>query len=455
MQQYWGKWCVIVVMWSCMGTLTAQTPQVIRRSVVENAYIPWDLEWWGPDTLLYTQRNGLVQRAALSTNQLKTLFTIDTVAELQHAGLMGMAMHPQWPDTPAVFITYTYYNAVFDVFLRLERLRYEAGTDTLVREQVIIERIPAASTTTGARVVASTDGYLYLSVGTINLGVVAQDSAALNGKILRFHLDGSIPPDNPIAGSPVYTLGHRNVQGLALSPDGTLYASEHGNFSNDELNILRNGRNYGWPEISGFCNGQPACQTLNLVDPLYVWSSPIAPCGLAYQARSNGANVLLLTSLVGEALYRLELSNDGTQVIKEDALLKGQIGRIRDVLVAPNGQVFVSTSNRDNVQSPTMNDDQIYEVFVIPVPVEAAVNQQMVISHQQQRLRINYQPGFLPGTSLKVVNNLGQVLHEATLPFGQTDWQMPFHPGAGTYHVLLYQQSSLHLIQTLILHHDK
>lgn len=443
-----------VLLFGTIRSGKAQSPEVLINSVVQEAYIPWDLAWWGEDTLLFSQRNGLIQRSALQTNTTKTLYTVPDVAELQHAGLMGMVLHPQWPDSSAIFITYTYYTPQFDVLLRVERLKYDAIQDSLIPAGSLVEGIPGASTTTGARLLATDDGYLFLSVGDINLGSVSQDLQSPNGKIHRFHLDGSIPLDNPFPNNSVYSLGHRNVQGLAISPMGQLYASEHGNFSNDEVNLIVAGGNYGWPEVSGPCNGQPICQNSSIKNPLYTWSSPIAPCGLAYKSRTEGG-VMFMTGLAGKSLYQLTLNPTGTEIISVDTLLTDQMGRIRDVLVSPNGRVFVSTSNRDGLQAPQPLDDQIFEVFVIPVGLEPVLSpQQRVLVHLHQRqLTLQVPKGIGAQFHAQLINQHGKIVWQAELPSGDPTVQYPLSTlVSGVYYLSIYSQNHLYQTEPLILH---
>ncbi|MCI4670896.1 MAG: PQQ-dependent sugar dehydrogenase [Bacteroidia bacterium] len=344
-------------------SLIAQNVAVNAQSVAKNLFIPWDLEYWGNDTLIFTQKSGEIIRLDIQNEKLDTLFVIEGVAELQHSGLMGMALHPNWPSEKEIFVAYAFYDAQFQVLIRLEKMMFDPSKDSLASSSILLDSIPGAATTTGARVITSGE-HVYLSTGDINLGTVSQDTNSLNGKILRLHLDGSIPNDNPISGSPIWTLGHRNPQGLAISPEGNFFSCEHGASANDEINLIEKGRNYGWPEVSGFCNGEPACQALNLVDPLNTWSPPIAPCGLAYVDNSQVLdNGLLMAGLRGTALYWVKLNAAQSGIDKIDTLLPTSIGRIRDVLVTGDNRIFISTSNVESQNPVSSEDDQIFELF--------------------------------------------------------------------------------------------
>ena len=186
----------------------------------------------------------------------------------------------------------------------------------------------------------------------------------------RDTLSGAMAPGNPLGGY-VYTMGHRNPQGLVFAPDGTLYSTEHGPGDNDELNRIEAGRNYGWPDVRGACDGdagpneRPFCVANNVVEPLAMWTPTIAPSGIDYY---NGTlypgwrGSLLFTTLKGEALYRMQLSADGRSVVSQQRLLEGSYGRLRDVLVGPDGSVYLATSNKDGRGSPRADDDRILRV---------------------------------------------------------------------------------------------
>lgn len=350
--------------------LQGQTPEVTFETISygEGLYIPWDLEWMGENQILFTERNGLVKRLTLSAKETKTLFTFPQVAEELHSGLLGMALHPSWPDSTGVFVAYNYYDASFKIFMRLLRLDYDASNDTLTLTDTLYENITAGSSTTGGALISDPAGYLYLSVGDLDLGTVSQDSSSLNGKILRLSLDGSIPEDNPIEGSPIWSMGHRNPQGLALGKDGDFYSCEHGTFNNDELNIIQSGANYGWPFVSGVCppNQQADCIEQNFADPILAWTPPIAPAGMAYYNSDffpEWKNSLLLASLREEALVWVKLDSTSKTIQEQKIYLKEELGRIRSVMVNPEGHVFIATSNRDSRGIPRAGDDKIIGVF--------------------------------------------------------------------------------------------
>jgi glucose/arabinose dehydrogenase len=192
----------------------------------------------------------------------------------------------------------------------------------------------------------------------------------LAGKILRLTLTGAPAPGNPLGGY-LYSLGHRNPQGLVFAPDGSLYSTEHGPSDNDELNRIEGGRNYGWPDVRGACDGDAGpnerafCQANNVAEPLVTWTPTIAPSGMDYYNATlipGWRGSLLFTSLKGEALYGVQLAPDGLRIVSQQKMFEGVYGRMRDVLVAPDGSVYLATSNKDGRGTPRSGDDRILRI---------------------------------------------------------------------------------------------
>jgi glucose/arabinose dehydrogenase len=234
----------------------------------------------------------------------------------------------------------------------------------------LLSDIPGAGNHNGSRIAVGPDQLLYVSTGDASNEQLPQNRNSVAGKILRLNLDGTAASGNTLGGA-LYSLGHRNPQGLVFGPNGFLYSTEHGPGDNDELNRIEVGRNYGWPTVRGKCDGDagtgeiPFCQANNVVEPLANWSPTIAPSGLAYYDATLIAGwrgSLLFTTLKGAALYRMQLSGDGRSVTSQEKLFEGQYGRLRDVLIAPTGVVYMGTSNRDGRGSPAGQDDRILVV---------------------------------------------------------------------------------------------
>jgi glucose/arabinose dehydrogenase len=219
----------------------------------------------------------------------------------------------------------------------------------------ILTGIPSNAYHDGGRIKFGPDGMLYVSTGDAGESGNSQDRNSLGGKILRIEPDGSIPPDNPFPGNPVYSYGHRNVEGLAWDSEGQLYASEFGASTWDEVNRIEAGQNYGWPAVEG-----RGGEDQGYVDPITVWpTSEASPSGaeiMVEGAIPQWEGDLFVAALRGERLWRLEL-NDSGEVVHREKLLDGEVGRVRDVIQAPDGSLWISTSNHDSYGSPLSEQD--------------------------------------------------------------------------------------------------
>ncbi len=316
--------------------------------VVGGLEVPWALAFATDGRLFITERPGrirIVANGRLAPQPLATL----PVAARGEGGLMGLALDPEFAKTGRMFVCYT-MSKRGSLVNRLVVLTLREGRAE--DERVLVDDIPGATVHDGCRVKFGPDGKLYVTTGDAAEPRLAQRLDSLAGKILRLNADGSVPADNPFPGSPVYTLGHRNPQGLAWDAAGRLFASEHGPSGfpggHDELNLIRAGRNYGWPEVYG--RGGQA----NFEDPvLESGSRTWAPSGMAITG-----GVAYIAALRGQQLLRVGLAADGA-VTGMSALLEGTYGRLRDVVVGPDGALYVATSNRNGRGSPGRDDDRI------------------------------------------------------------------------------------------------
>ena len=319
------------------------------RVLADNLRLPWEI-LWGPDNHIWmTERGGHISRVNPATGAVSPLLTINDVVEQGEGGLLGMALHPDFNANPQVFISYNYDNGGY----KEKIVRYNYSNGSLTNAVTILENIAGARNHNGCRLVFGPDKKLYISTGDAENQSSAQSTSSLNGKILRIETDGSIPSDNPIAGSAIWSLGHRNAQGLVWH-NNILYSSEHGPSNDDEINIIQKGRNYGWPNVHGLCNTsaeQTFCAANNVVEPLQVWTPTIATCGLEFYDKDRipqWKNSLLLCTLKGSTLYQLELNNTGTSITNTVSFLANKYGRLRDVCISPEGKVYVCTSNANN-----------------------------------------------------------------------------------------------------------
>ena len=334
------------------------------RDVATGLDTPWEI-LWGPDNRLWvTERDGRVSTIDPASGEKKLLLTIGEVAQEGESGLMGMALDPDFDDNPFVYLAYTYRSGG-GLMVKIVRYRYTG--QTLSEPRTIRDGIQGNVIHDGCRLAFASDKTLFITTGDAASASLAQQSESLNGKILRINSDGSIPSDNPRSGSPVWALGIRNAQGLVFAPDGALYISDHGPSNDDEINVIRKGANYGWPAVEGPCNTaaeQKFCTSNDVVEPIAHWGATIAVCGLDYyghDAIPDWSNSLLLVSLKGRKLVQLQLDGNGGIAAQKDYFSR-DFGRLRDLCVAPDGRVFLATSNRDGRGDPGSRDDRIIEI---------------------------------------------------------------------------------------------
>jgi glucose/arabinose dehydrogenase len=343
-----------------------EQPGFTVATVVGSLDTPWDLAW-GPDGMIwFSERGGRISRLDPSSGRRTTAGTLN-VRESGEAGLMGIAFHPDFAREPWVYAMHT-NGGIIRNSNRLVRMRWNGRT--LADPETLMDGIPAGGIHDGSRIVVGPDRMLYVSTGDAGSANDAQDRRSLGGKILRLTLEGRPAPGNPF-GDAVWSYGHRNPQGLVFHPTtGVLYETEHGPGDNDEVNIVRRGANYGWPDVHGRCDddvGQERgfCREHAIVEPIAIWTPTIAPTGADFYMSDRipgWRGSLLFTSLRAGTLWRLTLSADGTRVTNMERLFVERFGRLRDVLVVPNGDVYLATSNRDGRGSPDRDDDRIIRI---------------------------------------------------------------------------------------------
>ncbi len=367
----------------CVGfstaQLQAQTTIVALDStylhvttVAEDLHVPWEIIW-GPDDFIWmTERDGSVSRLNPETGDQQILLELSDCYEYSESGLLGMALHPDFDSSPYVYLVYNYN----DGDNKEKLVRYTYTGDALEDEFLLLGEITCNSFSgnhSGSRLLILPDETLLMTTGDYYNDEVAQEIDELNGKVLRMNLDGTVPADNPITGSLVYSWGHRNAQGLVLADNGIIYSSEHGPNTNDEFNIIEPNRNYGWPQIEGYCDTGPEsvfCEENNVKEPLLAWTPTIAVCGIDYYnhpAIPELAHTILQCNLKEPAFIGLHLDQSGESILDETSIIPEEFGRMRDVCVAPNGDIYVATSNQDGRGSwfgafPQDGDDRILRV---------------------------------------------------------------------------------------------
>jgi len=342
------------------------TTEIDTNSIVTGLDTPWEILWGPDDHIWLTERNGTISRLNPESGELAELISIGDVIENNEGGLLGMVLHPDFENYPHVFVVYTYVGSS-GVEEKLVRYTYSNGE--LASPLTLLEGIDGFGNHNGSRLVIDAEQKLYMTTGDAGNTAHSQNLNSLNGKVLRMNLDGSFPEDNPFQGSYVWSWGHRNAQGLVLSPLGLMYSSEHGTSRDDEVNIIEKGRNYGWPEVQGFCD-DPAetqfCANANVAEPIVAWTPTLAVAGTDFYSHSaipEWQNSLLVTTLKEGSLAVLKLSPDGRSVISEELLFDYWWGRLRDICISPDGRVFLAVSNRDGRGTVLTGDDRIVEIL--------------------------------------------------------------------------------------------
>ncbi|MGH2552328.1 MAG: PQQ-dependent sugar dehydrogenase [Chitinophagaceae bacterium] len=318
--------------------------------IVQGLNYPWEI-LWGPDNYIWmTERGGKISRVNPVNGTIIPVYTITEVVSNGEGGLLGMVLHPNFSATPFVYVAYNYNNAGN---YREKIVRFMYNGTTLLNPVTILDNIAASSIHNGCRLLITTDLKLFITTGDASNQSLPQNTSAVNGKILRLNLDGSIPADNPVAGNPYWTFGHRNAQGLVFAIN-IMYSSEHGPSNDDEINIIEKGRNYGWPNVEGFCNTsseQIFCAAYNVKEPIKTWTPTAAVCGMDYYNNNlipQWKNSLLMVALKNSRLYQMKLDAAHTSITETNEYYTNDYGRMRDVCISPSGRVYICTSNGGN-----------------------------------------------------------------------------------------------------------
>jgi glucose/arabinose dehydrogenase len=327
----------IALLAGCGGQSTASGATV--KTIASGLQVPWGVAFLPDGSALVGERpTGRIVRIPKGGGRARSVMRVPGVVADGEGGLLGLAVSPNYSSDHLV---YAYLTTASDN--RIVRFRLGGAVHP------ILTGLQKASIHDGGRIAFGPDGKLYAGVGDAGNSANAQDRSSRNGKILRINPDGSAPSDNPFPGSPVWTLGHRNVQGLVWDRAGRLWATEFGQDTWDEVNLIRKGRNYGWPTVEG----KGGTQGGRFTNPLVTWhTDESSPSGVAILGGS-----LYVGALAGQRLWRIPLH--GAKLGKPVALLKGRYGRLRTVVAAPGGGLWVTTSNRDGRGSPRGGDDKV------------------------------------------------------------------------------------------------
>lgn len=314
------------------STNSTQLPQT--QVIAKNLEVPWALAFLPDGRILVTERAGKLKIMNNDGNRIMEIAKI-SVKQTGESGLHGIAVDPKYPDKPYIYLYYTYSANGNDTSNKVSRFVFR--DNELSDEKVLVDKIPGAIFHDGGRIKFGPDGVLYITTGDAQNPSLAKDKNALAGKILRIK-------DDKVE---VHSYGHRNPQGIAWDNQGRLWETEHGQSATDELNLIEEGRNYGWPTIRGD-QKQQGMENPIIQSGADTW----APAGMAYY---NGS--LYFGGLRGQALFEYVI-----EAKKLKTHFKGEFGRIRDVVLEPDNFIYITTSNKDGRGSPLPEDDRIIKI---------------------------------------------------------------------------------------------
>ena len=322
------------------GTEEEVHPGERPRDVTTGLGAPWSVAFLD-GTALISERDTARILELLDDGSTRVVGEVPGVAGIGEGGLLGLAVD----DSRRLYV---YSTGARENRVQRFALRGAPGSISLGKATTIVDGIPAAANHDGGRLAFGPDGMLYVTTGDAAERSRAQDRDSLGGKILRMTPDGDVPAENPFEDSLVYTYGHRNVEGLGWAADGTMFATEFGQNTWDELNVIEAGGNYGWPLAEG------ASDSGDLIDPVQQWHpAEASPSGLTI-----AGGTLFIANLRGQRLRAVPVDDPS----ESTEYYEGRYGRIRDVTVSPDGDLWIVTNNTDGRGDPRRGDDRILSV---------------------------------------------------------------------------------------------
>jgi len=319
--------------------------------VATNFDKPWSIAFHD-ERIFVSEKSGKIQIITPSGILDSPLISLQT-PEIFGGGLLGITTHPDFTNNHFLYAYYTYEENE-NLWNKIIRITEENNKS--IEVVTIMDKIPGSAFSNGGVIKFGPDGKLYVGTGSVtDSSDESQNPNSLTGKILRLNDDGTIPSDNPFEESYVFTLGHRNPTGFAWNNEDIMYATESGPTKNDEINLIKAGSNYGWPEVQCFSNNE------TFVNPLECFDPGLEPGGMIFYSgdKLDIGNKIILASQKATNLFQVEINDDGVNL---ERILSG-VGRIRDVGEGPDGYVYIITTNTDGKAFPAPDDDKLLRIL--------------------------------------------------------------------------------------------